>query len=312
MKVLRRLALLTTVAVFLLIMVGAFVRASGSGLGCPDWPHCYGRWIPPTSIEQVPLAQRADFNVWKTWTEYVNRLLGVSIGFLCIATMIAAFMPDVRRHRPIVASVVTATLLTGFQGWQGGQVVKKQLDPRFVTVHLFLAVVIAMLFIHAATESRRVSDGQGAFPGRKASPKERRLIWTSLVLSVFQLILGALVRGSIEIVAKKTPDLPRSEWFGAIGLIGTLHEGLAIALAFFLIAFALWTLTRADRNRWDRGFALGLLSIILLQSAAGLILAREALPPAAQVLHVIGGSLITGLLYAHLRVATLRAGPGAG
>jgi heme A synthase len=90
LKSFARLALATTVATYLLILVGALVRASGAGLGCPDWPMCYGRWIPPTSVSQLPAGyDPATFNAILTWTEYTNRLLGVSIGFLIIATAVA-------------------------------------------------------------------------------------------------------------------------------------------------------------------------------------------------------------------------------
>src|SRR5690554_3472566 len=92
----RRVAIVTICAVFFLILVGATVRASGAGMGCPDWPTCFGRWIPPTSEAQLPANYQeiyADrgyaetrFNPVKTWTEYVNRLVGVTIGLLIILT----------------------------------------------------------------------------------------------------------------------------------------------------------------------------------------------------------------------------------
>ena len=88
----RRIALITLASVYFLILVGASVRASGAGMGCPDWPTCFGQWIPPTNEAQLPgnyqeiyaeLGYRdTQFNVVKTWTEYANRLIGVTIGFL--------------------------------------------------------------------------------------------------------------------------------------------------------------------------------------------------------------------------------------
>ena len=88
----RRFALITLGAVYFLIAVGASVRASGAGMGCPDWPTCFGQWIPPTSETQLPSDYQeiyadlgyADtrFNVVKTWTENLNRLIGVIIGLL--------------------------------------------------------------------------------------------------------------------------------------------------------------------------------------------------------------------------------------
>ena len=87
-----RMALITLCAVYFLILVGSSVRASGAGMGCPDWPTCFGQWIPPTHESQLPANYQeiyADlgyaetrFNAVKTWTEYANRLTGVTIGFL--------------------------------------------------------------------------------------------------------------------------------------------------------------------------------------------------------------------------------------
>ena len=84
----RRIGILTIFAVYCVILMGGIVRASGAGMGCPDWPTCFGQWIPPTEESQLPAnyheiyAQRGyentQFNPVKTWTEYTNRLVGVT------------------------------------------------------------------------------------------------------------------------------------------------------------------------------------------------------------------------------------------
>jgi len=88
----RRFALLTTVATYFLIFVGGLVRVAGAGLGCPDWPKCFGRWIPPFSVDQIPdHIDASSFNVVLAWIEYTNRLAGMSIGILILITAILAF-----------------------------------------------------------------------------------------------------------------------------------------------------------------------------------------------------------------------------
>src|SRR4249920_955766 len=87
----QRLALLTTAATYALILVGGLVRASGAGLGCPDWPRCFGLWVPPTRADQLPPGfDPALFNAALAWTEYLNRLLGVVVGLLIFATLVSA------------------------------------------------------------------------------------------------------------------------------------------------------------------------------------------------------------------------------
>src|SRR5207247_1836170 len=91
----QRLALCTTAITYFLILVGGLVRASGAGLGCPDWPRCFGSWIPPASAAQLPPQfDPSLFNPTLMWTEYLNRLLGVTVGFLILATVVSAW-----RHR---------------------------------------------------------------------------------------------------------------------------------------------------------------------------------------------------------------------
>ena len=120
----RRMAWITIAAVYFLILVGASVRASGAGMGCPDWPTCFGSWVPPTSEAQLPENYQeiyaelgyADtrFNVVKTWTEYANRLVGVSIGFMIFLT--ALFSWACREHdTSIFKASVAAFLMVGFQ-----------------------------------------------------------------------------------------------------------------------------------------------------------------------------------------------------
>ena len=84
-KLFFRSALISTILSYLLIFVGGLVRVSGSGLGCPDWPKCFGRWVPPTSIEQIPThIDPTAFNIVLAWIEYGNRMLGVIVGFSII------------------------------------------------------------------------------------------------------------------------------------------------------------------------------------------------------------------------------------
>ena len=95
----QKTAIVTVFATLFLILVGGLVRAAGAGLGCPDWPKCFGTWIPPTSADALPAGfDESQFNVWKTWIEYINRLIGVLIGFLITATFALSFR--YRKEKP--------------------------------------------------------------------------------------------------------------------------------------------------------------------------------------------------------------------
>lgn len=182
------------VSIYLLILVGGVVRATGSGMGCPDWPRCFGQWIPPTNISELPAdykqvytAQRVaknqklartletmgfkqvagdifahptqyietDFNATKTWIEYINRLLGALIGVFVFVTAVVAW-PYWQRDRPVFWLAVGGWLLTGVQGWLGSLVVSTNLLPIMVTIHMGLALLIVAMLLYAA--NRAVSE----------------------------------------------------------------------------------------------------------------------------------------------------------
>ena len=163
----QRLAIAATAITYLLIAVGGLVRASGAGLGCPDWPRCFGSWIPPASAAALPPEfDPAQFNPTLMWTEYLNRLLGVTVGFAILAATVSAWRYH-RRQPRIVWPVVAAVLLTGFQGWLGGRVVANDLAAWIVTVHMLVALVIVSLLLVAVLESMTPAPGRAeALPGR--------------------------------------------------------------------------------------------------------------------------------------------------
>src|SRR5436190_16371894 len=85
------------VMVFVVILAGGVVRMTQSGMGCPDWPTCFGRWIPPTSVDQLPANYKElyafkyvdqSFNPYHTWIEYINRLLGALLGVLLLIQLL--------------------------------------------------------------------------------------------------------------------------------------------------------------------------------------------------------------------------------
>ena len=188
----RFVGILTVVSVYLLILVGGVVRSTGSGMGCPDWPKCFGSWVPPTKASQLPAnykeiytAQRVaknqklartlqrmgfaqvagsifahptqyietDFNSVKTWIEYLNRLLGALIGLFVFFTVVLA-SSYWQRDRAIFWLAFASFLLTGVQGYLGSLVVSTNLLPVMVTVHMALALVIVALLLYAVDRAR--------------------------------------------------------------------------------------------------------------------------------------------------------------
>ena len=302
MQRVRRLAIITTLATFLLITVGGFVRASGAGLGCPDWPRCHGRWFPPTSLEQLPPEHRVHFNITKAWIEYGNRMVGMTIGFLIIATFVQC-LRYARGTRGIVGPVTVALLLVGFEGWLGGQVVKHELDPRMVTIHLLLGLAIAGVLIYAAfnTFQDRLIPRRSPLEGN-----DRKLglaVLASCLLGLVQVSLGSFVRGGLEVVAASEHPPGRGEWIGQIGWVDPAHRNLSIWMSLLVVLSWWWSRkTQLRHGAWVRRVATLNLVAVLAQVGAGVVLAYAALPPAFQVIHLtlaswlMGGLIVLALL----------------
>lgn len=294
----QRLAITTTALTYLLIAVGGLVRASGAGLGCPDWPRCFGAWIPPASAAALPPGfDASQFNPTLMWTEYANRLLGVSVGFAILATTVSAW----RRHRReprVLWPTVAALLLTGYEGWLGGRVVAHELAPWIVTAHMVVALVIVQLLLWATVESL-----VGARPTAAPSPALSRFgwaAWTVTVLLLVQVGLGTQVRGSVDAALA---SVPRGDVLAAVGEVDTYHRELAAVVTLAVVGLWMWAWLRHGPHAPLRHTASAALAAVVLQIAAGMVLAGFALPPAAQVTHLTVASLLLGALTALALVA---------
>ena len=160
----QNLLLLTIILVYLLILAGGIVRATGSGMGCPDWPKCFGRWIPPTEFSQLPpnyqeiygakLKGEVEFNAVKTWIEYANRLLGVLVGFSVFGTLLAS-LTYWKSKKAVVLGSLVAFFLVGANGWLGSRVVATELAQYMITAHLLLAVLVVFALLFVLVRSRK-------------------------------------------------------------------------------------------------------------------------------------------------------------
>ena len=285
----QKLALFTLGLTVFLVGVGAYVRVSGSGMGCPDWPKCFGLLVPPTSAEQLPPGyDRALFDVTKTWTEYLNRLLGASVGLAIFATLVAAVVMH-RANRMVLGASFVAFIAVGYAAWLGARVVAHNLAPWIVTAHLMSAVVVVTALLFAVVF---------AFPA-SSLPRQPRMgfaVGSALSLTLAQAALGTQVRGTLEDVARADPRLPRGEWIEHVGFLDIAHRQLALMVLAVLIAllFSAWSRLRAYT------VPLRALSVALgasvLQIAAGVGLAYLALPKALQIVHLELALIAVGAL----------------
>jgi cytochrome c oxidase assembly protein subunit 15 len=299
----RRFAIATIAAVYFLILVGGLVRASGAGMGCPDWPKCFGRWVPPTEESQLPAdyqerwAERgygeARFNVWKTWIEYGNRMIGVVIGFLIFITLVLAFLYR-RQDRPLVLWCLAAFLLVGFNGWLGSVVVASNLMPWVITVHMIAALgVVATLLLALEREARFDLEALDVAATRGTG----WLFAAAMAIWVVQLVLGTQVREEVDHLTNAATPLDRSQWVGALGPYVLVHRSFSI----LVLVANLWLGRRLVREAVDapllRTTARWIIAVTVLEIAAGVGLYYLGFPAFLQPVHLLLASLLPGLQF---------------
>lgn len=324
----QRLALATFIAVEVLIFVGAAVRASGSGLGCPDWPFCYGCWLPPTKAADIDFSRldlekfrkkaaqhgrdpatiteeslRAEFDPVATWVEYLNRLTSLPVGITSLLLFIASFGQILQRRFGVFFAGVAAFFLVLLNAWLGARVVLSGLKPGIITLHMALAVLLQCVLVYAAW--------RGTSQPWRLSVKERmtfglKLVgWLLFVLIVMEGVMGSQVRELTDALAKSHAGELRSQWVGELeqSWVYLIHR----SFSWLIVACAVCWLWRAKVVLAKPGWLeWGVATIVFAQMFLGLILAHVGIVRVAQVLHIGLSSLLVSGLFLWLLGATGR------
>lgn len=325
----RRLHALTVLTLFLtfdLTLFGAFTRLTDSGLGCPDWPGCYGNASPLGARHEIAMAQAAQptgpVTHGKAWVEMVHRYLATGVGALILALAVATWVARRRQlsdhagARPLSAWWPAATLAwVCLQGAFGALTVTWKLFPAIVTLHLLGAMVLlALLCIQAV---RYQQDAMQRAPTPVPAALRNLLIATTVLLAL-QIALGGWVSTNYAVLAcTQFPTCQGSWWppmnfaqgfqiwrhlgetaegapidFAALTAIHYVHRLMAY-LVFIAIAMLVRALHRVQplraQARWLAGLA-------LLQLATGLGNVLLGWPLAAAVLHTGGAAALAVVL----------------
>ncbi len=288
----RQLGLVTVAVVYLLILAGGIVRATGSGMGCPDWPRCFGRWVPPMEASQLPpnyaelygakLKGEVVFNAAKTWIEYVNRLLGVATGLLIFATLLAS-VSFLKKDRAVFWLSVLAFVLVAFEGWLGSKVVSTELHPGMVTLHLVAAIAVVFVLLYAVARSY---SGKLAVEAVVTKPALNRLLTLVIGLSLAQVVLGTQVREAMDEVVRRLGYESRSGWVGQLGVEFYVHRSFSL----LVLAVHGYLIYRLSRQVNRRGllflFTTALLGLVVIEILTGVVMAYFGVPAVLQPIHL--------------------------
>lgn len=328
-KRLHALTLLTLVLTFDLVLFGAFTRLTDSGLGCPDWPGCYGSASPLGAQTHIEIAQTAmptgPVTTSKAWIEMVHRYMATAVGVLLTVLAVASWLSRDRKQGNSGHHVnrhwwATATLVwVCVQGAFGALTVTMKLFPAIVTLHLLGALVLlALLTVQGVQQSSVGRFSMDGAPLGSIASGHPVLVGVAMVALVLQIALGGWVSTNYAVLAcNEFPQCQGSWWprmnfeqgfelwrhlgqtasgenisFEALTAIHYAHRMMAVVVVVVLAALALVLNTQAgsrSASRWIAG-------LIGLQLATGLSNVVLDWPLLAALLHTGGAAALVIVL----------------
>ena len=316
----RKLAAVTLFLTFDLIVFGGYTRLTDSGLGCPDWPGCYGQANPFQAHSDISAAQSAmptgPVTVFKAWVEMIHRYLAMSVGVLIVSLMAIAWwrwIKSSRKDRRFDPWLPTALFfMVCLQGAFGAWTVTLKLQPIIVTGHLLLGLSLLAMLAWLNAQQR-----SPAMPSAAASTLRAPIVVASALL-VVQLALGGWVSTNYAAVACTDFPLCQGSWwpemdfnngftiwrklgmtadgsylpFAALTAIHLVHRSFAFVVASLLV----WVGWRALHIDDLKPLARGLLIVLGLQMCTGLLTVYLQWPLALAVMHNAGAALLVGVV----------------
>jgi len=324
-RIYRRIGFITCSSVFLLFLFGGLVRATGSGMGCPDWPRCFGLWAPPTcdcdlpanyeaiflqkrlekvkrfskTLERLGLERQAQvlldnpyvdlpekFDPLKAWIEYINRIFGVLSGFAATAFVVFAF-----RHRAfskVRLWVVMGFILLLINAWLGSIVVASNLLPGIVSVHYLLAFACLFAFMMALHKNRAFH-----WPSFRSSAL---LQWGLFAGTMAVVLLGTWTREQVDLL-RLNGILSDGGHLNMVDMdsLFIVHRYLPVLLAFWVVMH-LRKLPGETLGTPEFPYLL-FVGISLAQIGLGAIHIWFLVPTWAQLFHVVLGSSLPVLAF---------------
>lgn len=321
---LRALTLLTLFLTFDLILFGAFTRLTDSGLGCPDWPGCYGSLSPLGAHAEISAAQSAmptgPVTHGKAWVEMLHRYLATGVGVLITVLMIASWLESRRERREAIAGerVISpwwATLTfvaVCLQGAFGAWTVTLKLYPAIVTAHLLGALVVLSLLAAQSQAYVRTP--------LRLSPGVRRAVVAVFALTLVQITLGGWVSTNYAVLACSDFPTCQGRWwpemdfehaftllrelgqgkggeaipFAALTAIHVTHRigALVVFVAIGGLVARLWNSGDAQARRWGTVLA----AVAAWQLASGLSNVVLGWPMVAALAHTAGAAGLVAAL----------------
>jgi cytochrome c oxidase assembly protein subunit 15 len=327
MNSLYRKTIISIVIVYLVILAGGIVRMTGSGMGCPDWPKCFGFLIPPTERSQLEWKSNSEynknqiviiddklfyandkfksksnfemsnwseytkhdyskFNVYHTWIEYINRLIGAIAG-LSVLILFFNSLKFLKTKKIITGLSFLALIAIIFQAWLGKIVVDSNLTANTITVHMLMAIVLLFILFSILAISN---------PSKKRVKVSRNisiLVLISIVLLLIQIITGTEVRKFIDIKMELLNYTQKERWIENISSSFSFHRSFSWAI--IIVNSLIYFYARKS------GLKLKIIhivnSLIFFQISSGIIMYYFHFPFSSQPIHLLISTMIISIQF---------------
>mgnify|MGYP001326473143 FL=1 len=331
-RLFSRLAKLSLIFTYLIVLAGGFVRMTGSGMGCPDWPKCFGLLIPPTDEKKISWKQNhfyekndmlihndtlwvskadfssinefnsknwkkyekhnyAKFNVFHTWAEYVNRLIGALTGLFVLCLFLISIFNIKNMVREFLFSFILVILFL-VQAWIGGEVVFSVLNPFKITIHMFVALIIVCLLLILINLNNSKNFKSLIFQKKKLN----FLISLVLISSLIQIYFGTQVREFIDSL-----EFDKSMWVLEIQNSKIyIHQILAIFVFIFNMYLCIYVSAIFSSLRKIPFEILMIFSTILILIISGFLMLNFNFPGLAQLIHLFAAFILFGAQFSLL------------
>ena len=319
--------IISIVIVYLVILAGGIVRMTGSGMGCPDWPKCFGFLIPPTERSQLEWKSNSEynknqiviideklfyandkfkskskfemsnwseytkhdyskFNVYHTWIEYINRLIGAIAG-LSVLILFVNSLKFLKTKKIITGLSFLALIAIIFQAWLGKMVVDSNLTANTITVHMLMAIILLFILFSILAISN---------PSKKRVKISRNisiLVLISIVLLLIQIITGTEVRKFIDIKMELLNYTEKDRWIENISSSFSFHRSFSWAI--IIVNSLIYFYARKS------GLKLKIIHIvntlIFFQISSGIIMYYFHFPFSSQPIHLLISTMIISIQF---------------
>tara|TARA_B100001250_G_scaffold285356_1_gene247438 strand:+ start:1575 stop:2525 length:951 start_codon:yes stop_codon:yes gene_type:complete len=295
-------SIITVIILYILVLVGGFVRVTESGDDCPDWPKCYGSWIPPFSIEDIP----DEFNptqdkVYGSWVEYFNRLVGVVLGISMLFTFcksIYVFKID----KIIFYGSLSSLLLVIVAGWFGGQIAQNIdginiMHQHSVSIHLYIAILTIISLVYTTNRAFLL-----LYPDCEKktnySDESVYIFFAILVLNLLLVFSGSFIRTFIDDdLIKELPYFLRMEHYVyKTGFIKFIHPILGFSMLSLLGVLWNHIMNLSDSSNILKMLVRVLLILIGLQVVIGEGLRFNFIHESFRLYHLWLSTVILGII----------------